>query len=86
MLSDLTDSWGGEPASQSTLDAPYRMKVLDTFHPILDTGETAPPRLGCSAHYFEIEGSTLGAAGTGSACGCSTSATRATCARSATTA
>lgn len=61
ITSDLTDSWGGEPAQRSTLSAPYRMQALDTFHPILDTTETAPPELGCSAHYFEIEGSTLGA-------------------------
>ena len=61
VLSDLTDSWGGEPASQSSLTAPYRMAALDTFHPFIDTPETANPALGCSAHYFEIEGSTLGA-------------------------
>ena len=62
VLSDLTDSWGGEPASQSSRTAPYRMKTLDTFHPNLDTGEGAAEDLDCSAHYFEIEGSTLGAA------------------------
>jgi hypothetical protein len=61
VISDLTDSWGGEPASNSTLDKPYRMKMLDSFHPFLDTPETANPDLGCSAHYFEIEGSLLGA-------------------------
>ncbi len=61
ITSDLTDSWGGEPAQRSTLNKPYRMKALDTFHPILDTEETAPEDLGCSAHYFEIEGTTLGA-------------------------
>ncbi|HTE59651.1 MAG TPA: hypothetical protein VK631_04825 [Solirubrobacteraceae bacterium] len=61
ITSDLTDSWGGEPAQRSTLTKPYRMTMLDSFHPILDTTETAPPNLGCSAHYFEIEGSTLGA-------------------------
>ena len=37
------------------------MKALDTFHPFLDTPETANPALGCSAHYFEIEGPMLGA-------------------------
>ena len=61
VFSDLTDSWGGEPASKSSLTAPYRMKALDTFHPFIDTPETANPAAGCSAHYFEIEGSTLGA-------------------------
>jgi hypothetical protein len=59
---DLTDSWGGEPAQQSTRTNPYRMKVLNSFHPFLDTPETANPELGCSAHYFEIEGPLLGAA------------------------
>jgi hypothetical protein len=36
------------------------MKALDTFHPFIGTPETANPAAGCSAHYFEIEGSTLG--------------------------
>ncbi len=62
VLSDLTDSWGGEPAQQSTRTRPYRMQALDTFHPFIDTPETANPELGCSAHYFEIERSMLGAA------------------------
>ena len=43
VLSDLTDSWGGEPASKSSLTAPYRMKALDSFHPFIDTPETADP-------------------------------------------
>jgi hypothetical protein len=58
---DLTDSWGGEPAQNSTLDDPYRMNALDSFHPFLDTPETSNPALGCSAHYFEIRSSTLAA-------------------------
>jgi hypothetical protein len=62
VLSDTTDSLGGEPASQSTVADPYRMQPLDTFHPFIDTPETANPTLGCSAHYFEIEGPMLGAA------------------------
>lgn len=62
VFSDLTDSWGGEPASKSSLAAPYRMKALDTFHPFIDTPETSNPAAGCSAHYFEIEGPMLGAA------------------------
>ena len=37
------------------------MKALDSFHPFLDTPETANPALGCSAHYFEIRDSTLAA-------------------------
>ena len=62
VLSDLSDSWGGEPAQHSTLDDPYRMEPLDTFHPHIDTPENdTNPAGGCSAHYFEIEGSMLGA-------------------------
>ncbi len=38
------------------------MKTLDSFHPFRDAPETANPALGCSAHYFEIEGAMLGAA------------------------
>jgi hypothetical protein len=37
------------------------MNALDSFHPFLDTPETANPALGCSAHYFEIRSSTLAA-------------------------
>ena len=62
VFSDITDSLGGEPAQQSTRAKPYRMRTLDSFHPFLDTPETANPALGCSAHYFEIEGPMLGAA------------------------
>jgi hypothetical protein len=61
ITSDLTDSWGGEPAQRSTLNKPYRMKMLDSFHPVLDGGEQDLGTTSCSAHYFEIEGSTLGA-------------------------
>ena len=62
VLSDITDSIGGEPASQSTRANPYRMKTVDSFHPFIDTPETTNAALGCSAHYFEIEGPMLGAA------------------------
>jgi hypothetical protein len=58
---DLTDSWGGEPAQNSTRTKPYRMNALDSFHPQLDTSETANSNLVCSAHYFEIRGSALAA-------------------------
>lgn len=61
VAADLTDSLGGEPAENSTRAKPYRMKALDSFHPFLDTPETANPELGCSAHYFEIRRSTLAA-------------------------
>ena len=50
------------PRSTRRWRTPYRMKALDTFHPFIDTPETANPAAGCSAHYFEIEGPMLGAA------------------------
>ena len=59
VLSDTTDSAGGEPAVNSTPAAPYRMKALDTFHPAQDTPETAVDSTECSAHYFELRKSTL---------------------------
>jgi len=59
VVSDLTDSWGGEQALNSTPDTPYRMKPLDTFHPAQDTSETAADSDECSAHYFELRKSTL---------------------------
>jgi hypothetical protein len=62
VLSDIGDSLGGEPAANSTPEAPYRMEALDTFHPAQDGGEAIDPSLGCSAHYFELSGSTLGVA------------------------
>ena len=62
VAADITNSLGGEPAQQSTRANPFRMDVIDSFHPFLDTPETANPALGCSAHYFEIEGPLLGAA------------------------
>ena len=37
VLSDISDSLGGEPAVNSTPESPYRMKTLDTFHPAQDS-------------------------------------------------
>jgi hypothetical protein len=62
VASNLTDSWGGEGAQNSTVAKPYRLKALDSFQPFLDTPETAPETADCSAHYFEINGALLGAA------------------------
>ena len=59
VVSDLTDSWGGEPGLNSTPEKPYRMKALDTFHPAQDTPETVSTDAGCSAHYFELRKSTV---------------------------
>ena len=59
VVSDLTDSWGGEPALNSTPEAPYRMKPLDTWHPAQDTPGTTSGDASCSAHYFELRKSTL---------------------------
>jgi hypothetical protein len=62
VISNLAGSWGGEGAAGSTPERAYRMEALDTFHPAQDTPETVNPELECSAHYFELAGSTLGAA------------------------
>ena len=62
VLSDITDSIGGGPATGSTPEHPYRMTPLDTFHPAQDTRETIGPSSQCSAHYFEVSGPTLAAA------------------------
>jgi hypothetical protein len=59
VFSDLTDSWGGEPSQNSTADHPYRMKAIATWHPALNTPETAAQTNDCSAHYFDISGATL---------------------------
>ena len=58
---DLTDSRGGEPAVNSTPAQPYRMKALSAFHPTQDAGGTVSPSGSCSAHYFEVSGSTIAA-------------------------
>jgi len=58
---DLTDSRGGEPAVNSTPAQPYRMKALSAFHPTQDAGGTVSPSGSCSAHYFEVAGSTIAA-------------------------
>jgi len=61
VFSDLTDSMGGEPATGSTPEAPYRMRAISTFHPADDTPETLGPGTSCSAHYFDLRGSVLAA-------------------------
>jgi hypothetical protein len=62
VAADITDSLGGEPAASSTPAAPYRMNALSAFHPTQDAADTTSPSGGCSAHYFEIAGSTVAAA------------------------
>jgi hypothetical protein len=62
VAADITDSLGGEPAANSTPGHPYRMKTLSAFHPIQDAPDSAAPIVSCSAHYFELSGSTLAAA------------------------
>jgi len=66
VASTLRGSWGGEPAQRSSLDLPYRLEPLDTFNPAEDTAEGAigadAAGVECSAHYFGLAGTTLGAA------------------------
>ena len=62
VAADITDSLGGEPATNSTPAQPYRMNALSAFHPTQDAATTVSPSQSCSAHYFEVEGSTVAAA------------------------
>jgi hypothetical protein len=59
---DITDSLGGGPSTNSTPEHPYRMTPLSAFHPFQDAPDTRAPTESCSAHYFEVSGSTLAAA------------------------
>ena len=61
VAADITDSLGGEPAVNSTPAQPYRLKALSAFHPAQDAPDTTAPITGCSAHYFELSGSTVAA-------------------------
>jgi hypothetical protein len=61
VAADITDSLGGEPALNSTPEHPYRMTPLSAFHPSR-VPDTSAPITSCSAHYFEVSGSTLAAA------------------------
>jgi hypothetical protein len=62
VAADITSSLGGEPAVNSTPAAPFRMTALSAFHPTQDAPDPNAPTTGCSAHYFELSGSTLAAA------------------------
>jgi hypothetical protein len=62
VAADITDSLGGEPATNSTPAQPYRMNALSAFHPTQDAADTTSPSSSCSAHYFEVSGSTVAAA------------------------
>jgi hypothetical protein len=63
VAADITSSLGGEGATNSTPDHPFRMTALDSFHPARNAADTSSPKLEeCSAHYFELSGSTLAAA------------------------
>ena len=59
---DITDSLGGEPAANSTRDNPFRLDALSAYHPTQDAPNTTGPNGPCSAHYFELSGSTVAAA------------------------
>jgi hypothetical protein len=41
---------------------PFRMTALDSFHPARNAADSSAPITECSAHYFELAGSTLAAA------------------------
>jgi hypothetical protein len=63
VAADITSSLGGEGATNSTPAQPFRMTALDSFHPAFDAADAErAPITECSAHYFEVSGSTVAAA------------------------
>jgi hypothetical protein len=62
VAADITSSLGGEEAANSTPEQPFRMTALDSFHPARNAPESSAPITECSAHYFEVSGSSLAAA------------------------
>ena len=62
VAADITSSLGGEGATNSRPAHPFRMTALDSFHPARNAADTSAPITSCSAHYFELSGSTLAAA------------------------
>ena len=62
VAADITDSLGGEPATNSTPANPYRLDALSAYHPTQDAADTVSPSGSCSAHYFEVAGSAVAAA------------------------
>jgi hypothetical protein len=61
VAADITSSLGGEGATNSTPEHPFRMTALDSFHPARDASDSAASIEECSAHYFEVSGSALAA-------------------------
>ena len=62
VAADITASLGGEPAANSTPASPFRLDALSAYHPTQDAPDTTGPSGSCSAHYFEVSGSTVAAA------------------------
>jgi hypothetical protein len=62
VAADITSSLGGEGATNSTPEHPFRMTALDSFHPARNASSSSAPITSCSAHYFELKSSTLAAA------------------------
>jgi hypothetical protein len=62
VAADITSSLGGAGAAGSTPEHPFRMTALDSFHPARNASDSAAAITSCSAHYFELAGSTLAAA------------------------
>ncbi len=54
VAADITSSLGGEGATNSTPEHPFRMTALDSFHPARNAADSSAPITECSAHYFEL--------------------------------
>jgi hypothetical protein len=63
VAADITSSLGGEGATNSTPAKPFRMTALDSFHPLRNPPDKDTATIEeCSAHYFEVSGSSVAAA------------------------
>ena len=62
VAADIAELIGGEGATNSTPEHPSRMTALDSFHPARNAADSSAPITSCSAHYFQLQGSTLAAA------------------------
>jgi len=62
VFSDLTDSWGGDRATASTPEQPYRMTPLASWAPTDGAPDTTAETDDCSAHYFSLQDAVLASA------------------------
>jgi hypothetical protein len=59
VFSAITSSIGGDRAAASTVEAPFDMPALASWHPTSDAPDTLDATTSCSAHYFDLSGGLL---------------------------